>query len=161
MVLRDKSHCHVNNQLTHQNVLDVSPTLVCLVSVPCRHVPPDNTCCAVSFLHTDCRCCHTQYDPGRCDWCCRLHLISWLVELTCVASSLLLSATRSSGVLLAASSSHAAETIPVTRALVSCIHDNLVPVHNMLSPQITIFGICFFYRAKDKEQSVTHRQKLH
>ena len=50
MVLRDESRRDANNQLTHQDVLDISPTLVCLVSVPCRHVPPDNTCCAVSFL---------------------------------------------------------------------------------------------------------------
>ena len=29
----------------------------------------------VLLLLDDFRCCRTQHYPGRCDWCCRLHLI--------------------------------------------------------------------------------------
>ena len=131
------------NQLTHQDVLDLSPTLVCLVFfVPCRHVSPVNTCCAVSFLLNDFRCCHAQ-----CVVACTSS--SWSGALTCVASLLLVAAV-SSGQLLD-------DRKLLDSSLAFCDPNKcpkcplLAPqyflfLHNLLSPSFTIFGT---YRQND------------
>ena len=59
-VLRDVSRWDANIQLTRQDALDLFPTLVCLMFVPCRHA-------SMLLLLDDFRCCHAQHDPGRCD----------------------------------------------------------------------------------------------
>ena len=46
-----------------------------MFSVPCLHVSPANTRRIVLLLRIDFRCCHTQNDPGRSGWWCRLYLI--------------------------------------------------------------------------------------
>ena len=71
---------------------------------------------------SDCGCCHTQYDPGRCELVVSPAQLIFMVSRVDLCR-VLTTFGRSwipSGILLAASSSHLAQTLSVARALVSC-----------------------------------------
>ena len=121
---------------------------------------------------------HALYDPGRCDWCCRLHLIlmvrrvdscrvlsafgrSWIFrrssrrivqppgvdDLCCSSSGLLHCDFRHIQLLdvrklLDSSLTHLLWFKQTSNMSTLGSTAFLVPVHNLLSPSITIFGIC-------------------